>query len=168
MEDNYGLLINKDIKLHRAHFREMTSLLGIKVKYKAPIMDYTPQSEMRPLRYKEEQTVGVIFQDHIDQKTAKLLGWNAELMQDAALIHVPYDLEGLQIGGLFEVPSAFEGAPSRLFRVVEMYTIMIYPASVTCRIVPEYGNTAQRSEIEDFSFSNFNLLNEGDYGFEDK
>lgn len=163
MEDNYGLLINKDIKLHRAHFREMTSLLGIKVKYKAPIMDYTTQSEMRPLRYKEPQTVGVIFEEHVDQKTAKLLGWNAELMQSAALIHMPYDLEGLQVGGLVEVPAAFEGAPSRLFRIVEVYTIMIYPASVTCQIVPEFGDTAQRSEIEEFNFSNFNLLNEGDY-----
>lgn len=166
MENNYGLLINQDIKLHRAQFAEMTSLLGIKVKYKAPVMDYTTQGEMRPLRYKDEQTVGVLFEEHIDQKTAKLLGWNAELMTEAALIHMPYDLEGLQVGGLVEVPSAFEGAKPRLFRIVEMYTIMIYPASVTCRIVPEYKNTSQRSEVEDFSFSNFNLLNEGDYGFE--
>ena len=74
MDSNYGLLINQDIKLHRARFEEMTSLLGVKVKYKAPVMDYTLQSEMRPLRYEEEQTVGVLFEEHIDQKTAKLLG----------------------------------------------------------------------------------------------
>ena len=161
MENKYGLLLNQDIKLHRAHFEEMTSLLGIKVKYKAPIMDYTLQSEMKPLRYKEDIEVGVLFEEHINQKTAKLLGWNAELMTEAALIHVPYDLKGLQIGGLFEIPSAFENAPSRLFRVVEMYTIMIYPASITCRLVPEYKDIMPREEVEDFHMSNFNLLNEG-------
>ena len=116
---------------------------------------------MKPLRYKEEQKVGVIFQEHIDQKTAKKLGWNAELVESAALIHVPYDLEGLQIGGTFEIPSAYDDTQSRLFRVVEMYSMMIYPASITCRLVPEFKNTAQREEIEDFHMSNFNLLNEG-------
>ena len=37
-------------------------------------MDYTLQGEYKPLRYKGEETVGVIFEDHINQKTAKKLG----------------------------------------------------------------------------------------------
>ena len=139
----------------------MVSLLGIMVKYQAPVMDYTLQGEMKPLRYKSEQTVGVIFQNHLDQKTAKKLGWDSELTEDEALIHVPYDLEGLQVGGLFSIPSGIDGDTSRLFRVIRMSTSMIYPSSVACAIVPEYKDTMSRAEVEDFHMSNFNLLNEG-------
>lgn len=160
---NTGLLINSDTKLHRKWFIEMVNLLGIKALYRSPVHteDYTLQGEMKPLTYSEEVPVGVIFEEHIDQKTAKKLGWNAELMTDSALIHVPYDLDGLQVGGLFKIPSGYDNTCFRLFRVVELSAIMVYPASITCRIVPEYADTAQRSEIEEFNFSNFNLLNEG-------
>ena len=40
MSDNrtdYGLLITKDIKLHRMWFKQMTALHGINCKYKAPL-----------------------------------------------------------------------------------------------------------------------------------
>lgn len=159
MENQYGLLLNQDAKLHRKWFEEMVSLLGIMVKYRAPVMDYTLHGEMKPLRYEAEQIVGVIFEEHIDQKTAKKLGWDSELVESAALIHMPYDLKGLQIGGLVEVPSGYDNTQSRLFRITKMSGIMVYPASITCEIVPEYIDTAQRSEIEDFHMSNFNLLN---------
>lgn len=159
MENQYGLLLNQDAKLHRKWFEEMVSLLGVMVKYKPPVMDYTPQAEMKPLRYKDEITVGVIFEDHINQKTAKKLGWDAELTENAVLFHMPYDLEGLQIGGLVEIPSAYDNSPSRLFRITKMSSIMIYPASITCEAVPEFKDTMQRAEVEDFTFSNFNLLN---------
>ena len=135
MENQYGLLLNQDAKLHRKWFEEMVSLLGIMVKYRAPVMDYTLHGEMKPLRYE------------------------AELVESAALIHMPYDLKGLQIGGLVEVPSGYDNTQSRLFRITKMSGIMVYPASITCEIVPEYIDTAQRSEIEDFHMSNFNLLN---------
>ena len=95
MESQYGLLLNQDAKLHRKWFEEMTSLLGIKVKYFPPVMDYTLQGEMWPLKYEEPEEVGVIFEEHIDQKTAKKLGWNAELVDKIAMIHMPYDLKGI-------------------------------------------------------------------------
>ena len=34
---DYGLLINKDIKLHRTWFKQMTALHGINCKYRAPL-----------------------------------------------------------------------------------------------------------------------------------
>jgi hypothetical protein len=36
---------------------------------------------------------------------------------------------------------------------------MVYPASITCEIVPEYENTYDNS-LNDFKDSSFNLLNE--------
>ena len=48
-----------------------------------------------------------------------------------------------------------------------MSAIMIYPASISCKIVPEYENTAEKSEIDDFTTTNFNVLSEGDSGYED-
>ena len=81
-------------------------------------------------------------------------------MTDSAIIHLPYDLEGLQVGCLIDIPSAFDNTPDRTFRIVELSAIQIYPASIACRIVPEYKNTMERSEVDFFENSNFNLLNE--------
>jgi len=163
MNDKYGILVNQDTKLHRARFKEMTKLLGINVIYKYPDKSkyYSTQGEVKANAYSEGQVVGCIFSEHEDQKTAKLLGWNAELSENAAIIHVPYDLEHIQIGCLFEVPAAIDGAKPRLFRVARMSTKMIYPASIACEIVPEYIDTTPQSEIEIFTNSDFNVLNEG-------
>jgi len=79
----------------------------------------------------------------------------------ASMISVPYDLENLQVGCLFEIPSAFDNTPGRKFRVAEMSAVMIYPASITCKLVLEYENTMEKAEVELFNNSNFNLLNEG-------
>ena len=162
MNENYGMLLNTDAKLHRKYFNEMVRLLGVQAKYIVPDRNknYSLQGELRALGYSDGVKVGCIFQDHEDQKTAKKLGWDAELSEKAALISVPYDLPGLQVGCLFEIPSAFDNTPSRLFRVTRMSAKMIYPASITCEIVPEYLDTASSADIELFDNTNFNLLNE--------
>ena len=140
MENNYGILINKNAKLHRGWFSEMVKLLGVIAKYRTPLMssNYTLHGEFKALKYSEPISVGVIFEEHLKQQTAKKLGWNAELQDQASVIHVPYDLPGLEVGCLFEIPSAFDNTKGRLFRVVEMSATMIYPASISCKIVPEY------------------------------
>lgn len=159
MPSNYGLLINKkDILLQRSYFNELVTLLGVQVKHRAPRPNktYTTYSEIQT-NYFEPETVGCIFAEHLDQKTMKKLGWNAELTSDASVISVPYDLNGIQQGSLFYIPSAFDNTPDRLFRVVEISSIMIYPASLTCRIVPEYENTFS-SNLLDHKRNSFNLL----------
>ena len=40
---------------------------------------------------------------------------------------------------------------------------MIYPASVTCELVPEYENQMELADTELFVNTNFNLLNEECY-----
>ena len=77
-------------------------------------------------------------------------------------ISVPYDLENLQIGCLFKIPSAYDSTEGRLFRVVDMSAIAMYPASITCRLVQEYESTMTLAETHVFNNSDFNLLNQED------
>lgn len=159
MSSPYGLLLNQsDILLQRKYFEELVTLLGIQVKHLAPKANkhYTNYAEIQG-NYHEPVTVGCIFTEHLDQRTMKKLGWNAELTTDSPVISVPYDLEGIQQGSLFEVPSAFDFTQHRLFRVVEISSIMIYPASLTCRLVPEYKTTLPNS-ISNHVNNSFNLL----------
>ena len=161
--NSYGSLIRPDTKLHRKWFNEMVKLIGVQVLYMEPLKNktYNLHGELTS-DYKCPIKVGCIFEEHITQKTAKKLGWDSELIESAALIHVPYDLDGLQIGALFRVPSAFDYTKSRLFRVVRMSAAMIYPASITCEIVPEYEDTEARANEEQFKHTDFNVLNDED------
>ena len=69
----------------------------------------------------------------------------AELQEGSSVIHVPYDLPDLQVDALFEVPSGLDDGKGRLFRVISMSNIMIYPASISCEIALEYeSNDEQR------------------------
>lgn len=159
MNSSYGLLLNqKDILLQRSYFNELVTLIGVQVQHRAPKKDkhYTTYAEIQS-NYLEPETVGCIFEEHLDQKTMKKLGWNSELTSDAAVICVPYDLQGLQKGSLFYLPSAFDNTKSRLFRVTELSSIMIYPASITCKLVPEFENTFS-ANLYDHKRNSFNLL----------
>ena len=89
----------------------------------------------------------------------KKLGWTSELQESSSIIQVPYDLHDLQVGCLFVIPSGIDGAKGRLFRVVNLSNIMIYPASITCELVPEYSNTFSDSKFL-HNNNNFNLLSE--------
>lgn len=163
-DKNLGILLNQqDISLHLNYFIEMTSLLGIKVIYRAPKEDkhYTTYGEIDTNFYAPSK-VGCIFEEHPTVKSMRKLGWNSENTTDFSIIHVPYNLEKLQKGGIFILPDPFNPKIGRVFRVIELGTIYIYPASVACKIVPEFENTLESSVIEDFSSSNFNLLKEED------
>lgn len=162
MADNrndYGLLLNKDIKLHRQYFKEMVKLLGINCIYKAPrpSKEYDSHGELDS-KYYEPKIVGCIFQEHPDQKTLKKQGWVAELQEGSSMIHVPYDLPHLEQGALFIVPSGLDHAKGRVFRVIQMQNIMVYPASIACEIAPEYEDTVEKANIVDFSKNTFTVL----------
>lgn len=156
---NYGLLINKDIKLHRLYFKQMVKLLGINCQYYAPLANkhFDGLGDLKT-DYAPAKTVGCIFQDHPDQKTLKKMGWVAELQEGSSIIHVPYDLNGLQTGALFSIPSGLDNAEPRLFRVISMQNIMVYPASIACEIAVEYATSDEATLIQDFSKNNFTVL----------
>ena len=157
--NNYGLLINKDIKLHRFYFKEMVKLLGINCQYRAPMSNkhFNGIGDLESDYYPAE-TVGCIFQEHPDQKTLKKMGWVAELQESSSIIHVPYDLKGLEVGALFSIPSGLDNAAPRVFRVISMQNIMVYPASIACEIAPEYATSDEKVLTQDFSSNNFTVL----------
>ena len=157
--DSYGILLTPDIKLQRRYFKELTRLKGVNCIYKAPIKSdkqYTLRGEVIT-DFQPPVLVGCIFEEYPSQRTTKKLGWNSEQMENASIISVPYDLKDLQIGALFVVPSAYDNTKGRVFRVKELSAVMIYPASITCMLVPEYDNNYDRSQLN-HSKDNFNLL----------
>lgn len=162
-KNNYGILLSeKDIKLQRKYFIEMTKLIGVNVlyRYTLPNKHWTTYTEIDS-NYSQPELVRCIFNEYPDQRTMKKLGWIAELDSDISIISVPYDLPNIQVGCLFIIPSAIDSAKGRLFRVVRMSTIMIYPASISCAIIPEYENNLSNS-IEQHETNSFNLMAENE------
>lgn len=157
--NNFGILLNEqNIKLNRAYFKQMLKLIGIEVQYRAVKSGkmWTTYAELNA-NYEDPIPVGCIFTEHPDQKTLKKVGWVSELQEDASLISVPYDTPNLQVGALFYVPSGLDNAQSRLFRVVSMSNIMLYPASITCEIIPEYETTFEQ-DLHNHTKNSFNIL----------
>ena len=72
---DYGILLTPEIKLHRKYFLEMAKLLGIQFIYKAPLpgKPFDKHGDL-DAKYYPGEVVGVIFQDHPDQKTLKKMG----------------------------------------------------------------------------------------------
>ena len=137
---DYGtLIIENNIKLHRMWFKQCVALHGINCKYKAPLnnKEYDNRGDLQT-GYGPEIVVGCLFEEHPNQKSLKKAGWVAELQEGSSMIHVPYDLPDLQVGALFEVPSGLDRSKGRIFRVISMSNIMVYPASIACEIALEY------------------------------
>ena len=146
---DYGFLLNKNnIQLHRSYFKEMVRLLGINCKYRAPLLN--KENDIHgdlQTGYKPEIIVGCLFEEHPNQNSLRKAGWVAELQEGSSIIHVPYDLPGLQAGALFEVPSGLDTGKGRVFRVISMSNIMIYPASIACEIALEYESNDEQHLI---------------------
>lgn len=163
-DSNYGaLLMGGNIKLHRHWFKEMARLIGVRVLFRTPKKDkdYTTYGEI-DARYEKPVAVWCIFEDHPDQQTMRKLGWNSELVPEAVIIHVPYDLEGIEQGALFIVPSGIDNAQGRVFQVTKLSTSIIYPASITCQLVPYYEDQFTPQNFN-YSEHNFSLLNGENY-----
>lgn len=154
-----GVLLNEhNIKLHRTYFKQMCSLSGIQVIYRAPKenIHWDGYGELDGSFYPPE-IVGCIFDEHPAQKTLKKMGWVAELQESSSIIHVPYDLFNLQIGALFIIPSGIDNAKGRVFKVISMANIAIYPASIACEIAPVYQNNFDRGQLQ-HTDNNMNIL----------
>ena len=156
-----GLLLDeKAIKLHRQYFKQFLRLHGVNVQYRSPrdsSKTYNGYGELDTL-YNQPIQISCIWDEHPQQKTMKMLGWNAELIDNNVLVHVPYDTPGLQAGCLLTIPSGLDNAPPRVFKVLRLSNIAIYPASVTCELGPILEDTSPKSQVIDYSKSNFNLL----------
>lgn len=158
-----GLLLNRtNLSLQRRYFSEMVKLLGVQAKYLSPrkAKEYTLHGET-PFRELDTQVVGCVFEEHPTAKTMKKLGWNTERSESSSVISVPYDLEGLEVGGLFLIPSPFDNSKPRLFRVISISAIMIYPASLSCELAPEWLDTMDTS-YKNYVDNTTNLLRDSE------
>lgn len=154
-----GILLNgNNIKLHRQYFKQTVKLMGINVIYRAPMENKTwdGSGELDGSFYPPE-VVGCLFTEYPNQKTMKKLGWTAELQENSSIIEVPYDLRGLQIGALFIIPSGLDNAKGRVFKVISMENIAVYPATILCEIAPVYENVFDRNQMQ-HTDNNMNLL----------
>lgn len=158
-----GLLLNKeDLTIFREYFEEMVDLLGIFTLYRSirkESKQYTLRGELDAV-YNPPIRVGCIFQEYTDQKTMRKLGWNVERDSTTPVIHVPYDTPDLESGCIFIIPSHLDGAQGRVFKVLDMHTSTIYPASIACTLGPVLKTDFERSQVQDFKQNNFNLLKE--------
>ena len=155
-----GLLLDKqNIELNRIYFKEMVRLIGINVLYRAPRKQnkqYDLHGEIDTL-FEPPILVGCIYNDHTDQKTMKKLGWNAEREETTPVIHVPYDLP-VESEGLFIIPSGLDNTKGRVFKVLDLSYVPIYPASIACKLGPVLENEFERSQLHNFRNTDFNLL----------
>lgn len=160
IENKYGSLLNKDIKLHRQWFKEMVKLHGINVIYRAVKQGkkWTSYAEL-DTNFENPILEGCIFDEHPTQQTLKKIGWVSELQESSSIIHVRYDLPNIQNGCLFIIPSGLDNGKGRLFRVIKLTNGIVYPASITCELVPEYENTFEES-LHNHQDNSFNILNE--------
>ena len=172
IDNPYGLLYKQDVLIQRQYFVEMTKLLGITVMYTYPKVigdnsdelsalpsqkEYSIYGEQRG-KYEDWIPIGCIFEEYPTQQSLRKLGWLTELQENASIIHLPYDTPGLQRGSLVVVPMGVNSNTGRLFKVTRLSNIMLYPASISCEIVPEWENSLSESQVNNFSESNFNVL----------
>lgn len=142
----------------------MVKLIGIYVYYIPPKPEskhYTTYGEIEA-DYNNVMKIGVIFDEHPTQQTLKKMGWVSELQENSSIIHVDYDLPGLEQGAMFIIPSGIDHATGRLFRVVRLTNSIVYPASISCELVPEYEDQFVPETNYDYERTSFNLLNRED------
>lgn len=158
-QKDVGVLLNSNnIKLQRQYFKQMVRLIGVQVIYRRPMENkvWDGYGELDGSFY-PPQKVGCIFTEHPTQKTMKKLGWAAELNSQRSIIEVPYDLEGLQIGALFIIPSGVDNSRGRVFKVISMENISIFPSSIVCEIAPVYEDKFDRGQLQ-HTDNDMNLL----------
>ena len=164
MEQNdIGILLReKNIKLQRHYFNETVKLIGIQCIYRAPLegKSWNGNGELNAY-YQPPIQVGILFEEHPTQRSLKKRGWVAELQENSSLIDVPYDLKDLQVGALFIIPSGLDNSKGRVFRVISLQNIAVFPVSITCEIAPVYESTFDRQQLQ-HEDNNMNILLEDD------
>jgi hypothetical protein len=160
-----GILLNAhNIKLQREYFKQMLKLRGIMVIHRAPksvSKTYDGHGELDTL-YEAPVQTACIFEEHPNQWTMRKLGWDSVLQEANSLIHVPYDLDGVQAGSLFIIPSGLDSTTGRVFKVIRMSNIAVYPSEIVCEIGPVFNSTFEPVNLHDFTSTNFNLLAQED------
>lgn len=133
-------ILQNDLLLQRYWFEEVLDLYGISAKYYQlkPGCKFTSAGELSS-NYYDPIKARILFDQVPKISTLKRLGWVTELDQNSSLIHVKFDTPGIQFGCIYSIKDPLTPDKGRLFRITKLQTGIIYPAAVTCQIVPILG-----------------------------
>ena len=140
-------LIKKDALMFRKYFREMLRKYGIDCSYFQVIegtAEYNVNGEFSA-DYHDPISSQVLFDQIPKISTLKKLGWNTSVEESQPLVHVDYDLPGLQIGCLFSIEDPMRPGKGKLFRVTKMSMGIIYPMCVTAQVVAVLGDQVENT-----------------------
>lgn len=139
-------IIQNDAKIFKKYADECLSMYGIPSLYYQikPGKDYSAVGELSGCYYDPVRTK-VIFDQAPNIRTLKKLGWVTEADTQQPLVHVMFDLPGIEIGCLFSIKDPLTKASGRLFRITKMTTSILYPAMLTCQIVAVVGTEPEET-----------------------
>lgn len=147
MSRRQNSLIKKDALMFRRYFQEMLRKYGIDCSYfeaKEGTVKYNVNGELSA-EYKDPIGTQVLFDQVPKVSTLKKLGWSTSNDESQPLIHVDFDLPGLQVGCLFSIEDPLRPGRGRLFRVTKMSVGIIYPMCVTAQVVAVLGDQVENT-----------------------
>jgi hypothetical protein len=136
----YETLLGSDLEIFRDYFKEALQFYGIPARYYQikPGETFNESAELKA-GYYDPKRIRVIFNQVPTVRTLKMLGWVTELDMDVQpIVDVMFDLPGLQVGCLISIKDPLN-KKGRLFKITKMSVGILYPASVTCQLVPILG-----------------------------
>ena len=140
-------LVKSDALMHRRYFQEMLKLYGIDAMYfevKEETKTYNEAGEFSAY-YKDPIPCQVIFDQVPKVSTLKKLGWTTEKDENQPIVHVDYELPGIQIGACFSIEDPLRPGKGRLFRISKMSLGIIYPSYITCQLVAVLGDIPENT-----------------------
>lgn len=139
-------IIQNDALMYRRWAEEQLEMYGVSAQYYQikPHHSFTSAGELAANYY--DPTPAKIFFDQVPKiTTLKKLGWVTELDQQASLINVLFTTPGISVGCLYDIKDPLTPDRGRLFRVTKLQTGILYPAYVTCQIVPVMGTAPEET-----------------------
>ena len=152
-------ILQNDLTALRYYMEEMLDMYGVPAKYYQikPGHKFTVAGEISA-HYFNPTNCKVLFDQVPKISTLRKLGWLTELDQAASLIHIAFDTAGIAFGALYEIKDPLTPDSGRLFRVTKMQTGIIFPAFITCQIVPVVG-TAPEETVQPYDGDKSIFLN---------
>jgi hypothetical protein len=140
-------LIKKDALMFRKYFQEMLRKYGIDCSYfsvKEGTAKYNVNGEFSA-EYNKPVGTQVLFDQVPKISTLKKLGWSTPTDESQPILHIDYDLPGLQVGCLFSIEDPLRPGKGRLFRITKMSLGIIYPMCVTAQVVAVVGDLLENT-----------------------
>ena len=139
-------IIQDDAKIFKYYAKEALEMYGIDANYYQckPGRTFTTLGELKSCYY-SPISAKVIFDQAPTVRTLKKLGWVTEADSTQPIIHVDFDLPGIEVGCLFNIKDPLRRDSGRMFRITKMSAGILYPATLTCQIVAIVGDDIEET-----------------------